>query len=364
MFGLLKPCSVQLGPERFSRWMGHYCGQCLAISDSAGQWPRLVTNCDTIALSVLVEARTPTTEREAGRCALRGMRKQSIPEGPGVDLAAFASLALASAKIRDHVEDGDGLSRTGLGRGLSSRAARSLADRARRLGERVELEVEPLFAQLRDHGEAERSAADLMEAVAPSARATSLLFAHTSHWADGADRNALAEAGHRFGAAAHLLDAVEDFADDRAGGRWNPLEAHGLTPAEGFQAASREMAKVREGLESLAWRDGTLVHALFAHLAPHALAGADPDAADCEPVRERRGFVEGLCPAAGMCCTGEWCWAEEYEGPWSRKKRQGCCKGECGCEGQQCCCETACRGCCRGCGRCCETCCEGCDCGP
>ncbi|MHC5701216.1 DUF5685 family protein [Streptomyces tirandamycinicus] len=54
-----------------------------------------------------------------------------------------------------------------------------------------------------------------------------------------------------------------------------------------------------------------------------------------------RGFWAGCAAFAGLCCTCRLCCAEEYEGPWSRKKREGCChKGgrDCGCECCECCC--------------------------
>ncbi|MFC4335055.1 DUF5685 family protein [Salininema proteolyticum] len=359
MFGLLKPCSAMLGPERFSRWMGHYCGQCLAISDHAGQWPRLVTNCDAVALSVLVEAQTPTTEREAGRCALRGMRKQAIPEGPGVDLAAFASVALASAKIDDHRADGDGFAGSRWGRGLSTRASRSLRDHAHRLGERVSIDADDLFTLLNDHDAAERDSRDLLEAVTPSARATAYLFSRTAGWSEEAvDRSALAEAGFQFGMAAHVLDAVEDFAEDAEKGRWNPLAAHDLTPSEGFAAAGGFLDRLRDSLADLHWREGSLVHMMFAHLAPHAMARIDPE----RPKEHRtrygtpKGFFEGLCAASFVCCTCQWCWASEFQGPWSGQPREGCCH-QCDCSGCGDCCN-----CCSCCGEdgCCGDC--GCDC--
>ncbi|MET9385059.1 DUF5685 family protein [Streptomyces sp. NPDC002928] len=74
-----------------------------------------------------------------------------------------------------------------------------------------------------------------------------------------------------------------------------------------------------------------------------------------EPPRPgKRGLWAGCAAAIGLCCTCKVCCADEYEGPWSRKKREGWCSdcGDCDCS----CCE-ACQCC-----ECCE-CCSCCDCG-
>jgi hypothetical protein len=64
------------------------------------------------------------------------------------------------------------------------------------------------------------------------------------------------------------------------------------------------------------------------------------------PQPKPRGFLgvppmpkamgEGCAAFIRLCCTCRLCCAEEYEGPWSRKKREGCCrKCDCDCD---CCC--------------------------
>ncbi|MET9446891.1 DUF5685 family protein [Streptomyces cinerochromogenes] len=57
----------------------------------------------------------------------------------------------------------------------------------------------------------------------------------------------------------------------------------------------------------------------------------------------RRGFWAGCGMFFALFCTCRMCCAEEYEGPWSRKKRSGCCQWcDCscpgGCDGCDCCC--------------------------
>nr|EIF88927.1 putative regulator [Streptomyces tsukubensis NRRL18488] len=92
--------------------MAHLCGLCLALRADHGQLARVVTNYDGLIISVLTEAqseRAPGARRTAGPCPLRGMRTAPVARGEGARLAAAVSLVLASAKVRDHVTDRDGL---------------------------------------------------------------------------------------------------------------------------------------------------------------------------------------------------------------------------------------------------------------
>ncbi|WP_344340892.1 DUF5685 family protein, partial [Kitasatospora putterlickiae] len=115
MFGIIRPCRHRLSERLQASWMAHLCGLCLALRDDHGQLARTATNYDGLIISVLVEAQATAGasakagRRTAGPCPLRGMRTASVARGEGARLAAAVSLALASVKIRDHVEDRDGV---------------------------------------------------------------------------------------------------------------------------------------------------------------------------------------------------------------------------------------------------------------
>src|SRR4051812_42751739 len=120
--------------------MAHLCGLCLALRGARGQFARVATNYDGLVVSVLVEAQSRRTEgwrRTAGPCPLRGMRSAPVAQGEGARLAATVSLVLASAKIRDHVADGDGL----LARRPVALAARRVAGSWGRAGARTGADV-------------------------------------------------------------------------------------------------------------------------------------------------------------------------------------------------------------------------------
>ncbi|MYX50271.1 hypothetical protein GTY79_13865, partial [Streptomyces sp. SID8385] len=83
---------------------------------------------------------------------------------------------------------------------------------------------------------------------------------------------------------------------------------------------------------------------------PHP--GGPGDLPPPPPPREPRGLIPGCLVFVGMACTCQMC-CGTYEGPWSRRRRDGMCKscGDC-CE----CCSCCSDGC-----QCCE-CCGCCDC--
>ncbi|MFF2368017.1 DUF5685 family protein [Streptomyces sp. NPDC058122] len=418
MFGIVRPCSHRLGEGLKTQWMAHLCGLCLALRGDHGQFARVVTNYDGLLISVLTEAQAEKAtgwRRTAGPCPLRGMRTASVAQGEGARLAAAVSLVLASAKVRDHVADGDGL----LARKPVALAARRVATSWGRAGARSGSAVGFDTAVLVDAVDRQIGiealagpGTPLLTVTEPTETATAAAFAHTAVLA-GRSGNAapLAEAGRLFGRLAHLLDAVEDRETDAAAGAWNPLTATGTSLTEARRLADDALHGIRLALREAEFTDGRLAHVLLVHelgrsvdrafgtsgcghageaahgphgsldsgsgrlldvpgsavlLAPEGSFGPPPQHGGNPytgggnpfgggpsfppPAPGRRGFWAGCAAAVGLCCTCKMCCADEYEGPWSRKKREGC-LSDCDCD----------CGCCEAC-ECCE-CCSCCDCG-
>ncbi|GAU70826.1 putative regulatory protein [Streptomyces sp. NBRC 110611] len=388
MFGIVRPCSHRLSQGLKAEWMAHLCGLCLALRADHGQFARVVTNYDGLIISVLTEAqsgRTAKHRRTAGPCPLRGMRTASVARGEGARLAASVSLVLASAKIRDHVADRNGLLR----RRPVAVAARKVAagwDRAgARTGAGVGFDTAVLVDAVDRQLGIEQLAGPgtpLTAITEPTETATAAAFAHTAVLA-GRPGNAgpLAEAGRLFGRLAHLLDAVEDRTRDDAEGAWNPLTATGATTAQARRLCDDALHGIRLALRDVEFTDSALVHVLLVHelrrsvdrafgtaACAHLGHGAAGQGAQGNGApgpygggphlphqpKQPRGFLAGCAVAIGLCCTCQLCCAEQYEGPWSRKKREGCCRDcDCsdGCDGCDCC-----NDCC-----CCDNCCCCCD---
>jgi hypothetical protein len=371
--------------------MAHLCGLCLALRGDHGQFARVVTNYDGLLLSVLTEAQVERAgggwRRTAGPCPLRGMRTASVAQGEGARLAAAVSLVLASAKVRDHVADGDGL----LARGPVALAARRVAGSWGRAGARTGSAVGFDAAVLVDAVERQfgieavaRPGTPLLTVTEPTETATAAAFAHTAILAGRPDNAVpLAEAGRLFGRLAHLLDAVEDREADAAAGAWNPLTATGTPLTEARRLADDALHGIRLALRETSFTDGKLAHLLLAHELGRSVDRAfgtqscghgsgyghvsEPQGAfgppgtpylpgdprhggnpyGGEPPRpDKRGFWAGCAAALGLCCTCKVCCADEFEGPWSRRRREGCCSDCSCCDACECCECCECLSCC------------------
>ncbi|MER5499512.1 DUF5685 family protein [Streptomyces sp. NPDC002561] len=402
MFGIVRPCTHRLSEGLRTEWMAHLCGLCLALRSDHGQFARIVTNYDGLIVSVLTEAQSERTtgwRRTAGPCPLRAMRTAPVARGEGARLAAAVSLVLASAKVRDHVADGDGLLRR---RPVAAAARRVAAgwDRAgARTGAQLGFDTALLVDAVDRQTGIELAAGPgtpLLTITEPTETATAAAFAHTAVLA-GQPRNAepLAEAGRLFGRLAHLLDAVEDQEADAASGAWNPLTATGTSRAEARRLCDDALHGVRLALRDAEFTDGKLAHVLLAHelrqsvdrafgttacshqpgavlldgTAPSAAAGptgafgpppGNPYAPTNpggpggpggpwqppEPPRDRRGLIMGCLVWAGLACTCQMC-CGTFEDPWSHQRREGLCS-QCDCGNCGDCCE--CCNCCSSCG--------------
>ncbi|WP_411114737.1 DUF5685 family protein [Streptomyces sp. 029-5] len=381
VFGIVRPCAHRLADGLRTEWMAHLCGLCLALRADHGQFSRVVTNYDGLIVSVLTEAQTERAARQrrtAGPCPLRGMRTAPIARGEGARLAASVSLVLASAKIRDHVADGDGLLRR---RPLAA-AARRVAHGWDRAGARTGAELGFDTAVLVDAVERQQGiemlagpGTPLLAVTEPTETATAAAFAYTAVLAGRPGNSApLAEAGRLFGRLAHLLDAVEDQQADAASDAWNPLTATGTSRAEARRLADDAVHGIRLALRDAEFTDGRLAHVLLTHELGASVdrafgttacaheghggsgtlggparqdGGLPPGFGQPPPPRPgKRGFLAGCAVFVGLCCTCRICCADEYEGPWSRKKREGCCDRSDACD----CCENC--DCCDGCSCC------------
>ncbi|MFI8105717.1 DUF5685 family protein [Streptomyces sp. NPDC086023] len=417
MFGIVRPCSHRLGERFKAEWMAHLCGLCLALRGDHGQLARVVTNYDGLLVSVLTEAQSGPVagaRRTAGPCPLRGMRTASVARGEGARLAAAVSLVLASAKVRDHVADRDGL----LARAPIAAAARTVArgwDRAgARTGAAVGFDTAVLVEAVDRQAGVESLAGPgtpVLVVTEPTETATAAAFAHTAVLA-GRPGNAapLAEAGALFGRLAHLLDAVEDQAADAVSGAWNPLTATGTSREEARRLCDDALHGIRLALKEVEFSDRGLAHLLLVHELRNSVdrafgttscghaqglllpdgspvaGGAAPEANNPygnphgnpygtpqgpgspllppppggpqRPHKPPRGLLAGCAAFLGLFCTCQMC-CTEHDGPWSRERRDPWCDAGDVCDGCDCC-SNCCGdgGCCDGC--CCDGC--GCDC--
>lgn len=385
--------------------MSHMCGLCLALRDNHGQVARIATNYDGLVVSVLTSAQSAqgAGARRAGRCPLRGMRGAEVADGSGAQLAAVVSLMLASAKIADHVADGDGLyARRGV-RALAGRVAERWRHEARAAGTGLGFDGVELVAVADRQREAEAAAGpgtDVLSVTWPTEEATGEAFAYTAVLAGRpANAEALREAGRLFGRIAHLLDAVEDRAEDLQNNAWNPLTATGTGTGRARELCDDAVLGVRLALDAAELADGRLLRVLLVgelhravtrvfardgypgdphpryHRSPHQHGKHDHSGASTDDHQygdeggrgrcgtcsctvpeqhhppKQRGLLTGCVTALFMCCTCQFCCRDPHPGPWSGKPVSGWCS-PCDCCDSSCCARCDCRDCCEKCSCC------------
>lgn len=363
VFGIIRPCRHRLSETLRTSWWAHLCGLCYALRDEHGQLARVATNYDGLIISALVEAQADGGEprRVAGPCPLRGMRKAEVSVGAGARLAAAASLVLASAKVRDHVDDGDGAFGrqpvAGTARLVASRWARQGGDSGRGVGFDTGVLVEAVGRQ--STVEAAAGPGDLLLVTEPTETATAEAVAHTAVLAGRPENVApLREVGRLFGRVVHLVDAVEDLEGDTRSGVWNPLTSTGTTLEEARRLCDDAVLGVRLALADVAFHDGRLVHALLVHELEQAVIRAFAHHASTQEVEDgqggglwvprfrvpprARGVFAGCGIALWQCCTCQVCCRDPWPGPWSGKPREACC--DCDCPDCSSCCDCCGRG--------------------
>ncbi|MEU6150093.1 DUF5685 family protein [Actinosynnema sp. NPDC047251] len=269
MFGIIRPCRNRLGADLRESWLAHLCGLCLALRDDHGHLARVVTNYDGLVISALVEAQTARSRRTAGPCALRGMKPADVAVGAGARLAATVSLVLASAKVGDHVDDRDGAFSRAPVRGMGRQVARRWARQAAATGADLGFDTAVLVDAVRRQTSVEEAAglgSSVLLVTEPTETASGEAVAQTAVLA-GRPENAvpLREVGRLFGRLAHLIDAVEDLAEDRESGAWNPLEATGTSLDEARRLCDDAALGIKLALGEVDFVDGRLVHALLVH---------------------------------------------------------------------------------------------------
>lgn len=228
MFGVLKGASCAMHTEERREWMGHICGVCLALRDTAGHPARIATNYDAALISVLCEAQNPAPPaRVTTHCPLRSQFKAQItaPESDGSRYAAAVALMMAATKIEDHVADGETMLR--YVPGPAKHLAGHWSEQGRHAASNLGFDTGRLVTQTARQSEVEaQTGCDFLHYAQPTELAVAAAFEHTAAIA-GKAHNApvLHDMGRMFGRIMFLLDSYADYAEDLAAQKFNALAA-------------------------------------------------------------------------------------------------------------------------------------------
>jgi Family of unknown function (DUF5685) len=186
------------------------------------------------------------------------------------------SLALAAARVRDHVDDRDGMVGALGVRPAARRVAERWVRQGTEAGQSLGFDTNVLVAAMDRQADLEASAgpgSSVLLVTEPTETAVAAAFAHTAVLAGRPENEApLREVGQLFGRLAHLLDAVEDYHDDVARGKWNPLVATETSVAEVRTLCDDAALGIELALAEVDFTDGRLPNRLLTREVRRAIS--------------------------------------------------------------------------------------------
>lgn len=249
MFGKLRLQKGRVDEEQRQLYRAHFCAGCHSLHRFGGRTASVLTNYDqtlwVVVAAALAERDGPAVieQRPCTVAPWRSVAVCPLPE-PIRTAAATVDLGVVGAKLEDDVRD-EGRWRS---RGMAWLFGARIEDALSALGEQG-FPV-GILRGMPERQAAREAGASRPDAVAgPSAGLSAALFVHAARIADAMEHApALARFGAALGRAIYWLDALEDQAEDARKGRFNPLEACGLS-----RSVARSMALDAVGAAGRAW---------------------------------------------------------------------------------------------------------------
>lgn len=230
MFGYVRPVLNRLSEDEKKRYKSAYCGLCHTLGKRYGLITRFTLNYDLTFLAILIYGGEGESGHCVRRCPAHIFRKPAgCICGKSLELAADESMILTWYKLTDDVEDSSFLA------GLPARLLRVLLAR----GYRKASSYLPAFDSAVKESMGKLKA--LEEARSPQLDRAADTFASILSAAavscTNEDRSrAMRQLLYHLGRWIYLVDAWDDLEEDRAKGRYNPLDAR----FSGDAAASKD----------------------------------------------------------------------------------------------------------------------------
>ena len=230
MLGYVRTDRAELRVREDTFYRALYCGLCHRMGKCTGNCSRMTLNYDFVFLAAVRLSLTgEKTEVKKQRCFLHLFRpRPTVQKCEALDFCADASALLVYHKLMDDLHDEKGLkkARAVLTRPLMSSAYR----RARRRYPALDAAIAVHLAELSRY-EAEGSAFGGADELA--AQFGKLMEAVFAEGLSGTDARIAAVIGRAVGHWIYLIDAADDFEEDRKRGRFNPyLRLFGEMPTE------------------------------------------------------------------------------------------------------------------------------------
>ena len=219
MFGYVRPLRSELKVREWENYQAVYCGLCHALQAQCGAAARFILNYDFVFLALLLDEETAPTDPCKRRCVAHPLKpRKAVPVTPHMALCAQESVILTHYKLLDDGRD------EGVGRAVKSRLARLFLARSYRKAKRALPQFdETVKTCLGELDGLEKEKCRSMDHTAdPFARLLAAAVPVTGVDAVDRPREQLL---YHLGRWIYLADAADDLREDKAKGRYNPIDA-------------------------------------------------------------------------------------------------------------------------------------------
>lgn len=215
MYGYIRPFKPELRVREWETYQAVYCGLCAELKRRYGFAARFAVNYD-FTFFIMLTAKTEA-EFDRIRCPGSGRKKAHCFAGKATETAADLSIIMGWNRLRDSMED-DGFFRKLFVTRPAMAIMKRQYRRAAEIHEQFANNALKLLDELRDLEHNRENSASRMAEVFANALSAAGEYADTDM-----ERRIMTKLLNAVGRLIYILDAADDFDEDRKGNRYNPL---------------------------------------------------------------------------------------------------------------------------------------------
>lgn len=255
MFGYIKPLHPELKVKEYELYKSIYCGLCKCMGKHISCVSRLTLSYDVVFLVLLRVALTgESISLKSRRCFVHPFKKRlSAEPNESLIYCSNVSAVLNYHKLRDDIKDNKGIRR--LGTQMLMPVVKSMKRKAADLDE-LDKVVRIYLDELAVCESEKTESVDK-----PAGIFGNLLASICEYGLDGYNKRIAHEIGLHIGRWIYIIDAADDYDDDKKSGSYNPLiyVSENITETEIEQnvktALIMELSQVEKALNLIEFKD-------------------------------------------------------------------------------------------------------------
>lgn len=219
MFGYVNVNQPELKIREYTRYKGYYCGLCSSLKKNYGTSAGLSLSYDiTFLIMLLTSLYEPGTSESMKRCQLHPVQKHLELSNKFSDYGADMNLICAWYTALDHKQDKDSKKKQLKANGLSVLFRKYFRTVKEKYPDKIK-NIEAATQELKQLEE--ENCQDLDRMAGLSGRIVAELF----HYRDDEWTETLCKIGDFLGRFIYIMDAWEDYPEDKINGCYNPMQS-------------------------------------------------------------------------------------------------------------------------------------------